>query len=118
MNLYFNENFAAFALNLVGVEAAHFAFVEEFTATKREGTFVERAGNFGFAFSFAGQAAGEDHLVFVWAGVLNGIPFFSIVIKDGDLIVVVLDADAETFGEIGFIASFDPSCLVSCFGHF
>jgi hypothetical protein len=32
--------------------------------------------------------------------------------------VVVLDADAESFGEVGFVAGGDPGGCVHCSGHY
>lgn len=79
---------------------------------------MQWAGDLWLAAGGAGESAREHHLIVVRAAILHRIPFVAVKVEDRDLQVVVLDADAESFGEVGFVAGGDPGGCVHCSGHY
>src|SRR5262249_31621868 len=77
---------------------------------EREGLLVHGAGDLGDALLIAKDAAREDRLALVRAGVLTGVPLApGIEPEDGDLRIAVLDRAATVAGKVAHRPDANPS---------
>src|SRR5262249_56399824 len=77
---------------------------------EREGLLVHGASDLGDALLIAEDAARQDRLVLVRAGVLAGVPFApGFEPEDGDLRIAVLDRAAAVAGEVAHRPDANPA---------
>ena len=83
--------------------------IETFAIAKGVRPFVKRAGNFWFITSGTDHPARKDHLPFVRAKVLTGVPFVpSCEIEHGYLHAVIAHTYAGVLWEIGYFGGSEP----------